>query len=411
MPSLKEATQKPKNLNNMKPVQPGSGSPTGPSGIPPVPLTGLATTAVGPIPSILGTTYDTIRQWIRPSNNPQYRIFPLPAKANSAQNAVANSAAEAASAEASSQLGAAALKAIGTVLPGTVAGNTVTPATLNSVADSSTRYAQTASGLSYRPTTNPLSATDAGSSATIDIAAFTMLTSSKGSVSVSSGSIVSLSYSTLYYVYYSDPTLSGGSVVYQASTVQADALSGNGTFFVGSILTPAASASDVLGNFDGGVGAQSGDLARIFFSTLAVTNVNATITDPANCYDGNTASFAAVTSVNPASNGSATMSVSLPMVATYSFQSATLKVKTGVPTASAGGGALAITLRYSLDAGSTWTNIYSISTTRAVTIDSITLNSPLNLARIIVEVESSLTITPTGSYEVDFYEAWLEISS
>ena len=90
MANLKQATTPPTNLKNMQPV---SAPPRAPSGIPPVALTGLGSTSIGPIPALLGTTYDTIRQWIRPSNNPQYRIFPMPVKASLQANAVANSAA------------------------------------------------------------------------------------------------------------------------------------------------------------------------------------------------------------------------------------------------------------------------------------------------------------------------------
>lgn len=88
MATLKQATTPPSNLKDMQQVS--SPAPT-PSGVPPVALTGLGSTAIGPIPAFLGTTFDTIRQWIRPSNNPQYRIFPLPAKANSQISSIVNS--------------------------------------------------------------------------------------------------------------------------------------------------------------------------------------------------------------------------------------------------------------------------------------------------------------------------------
>lgn len=92
MANLKQATTTPANLKNMKPISsPAGGTTGGPSGIPPVALTGLSPTGIGPIPALLGTTYDTIRQWIRPSNNPQYRIFPLPAKASSQISSIVNS--------------------------------------------------------------------------------------------------------------------------------------------------------------------------------------------------------------------------------------------------------------------------------------------------------------------------------
>ena len=53
------------------------------------------------------------------------------------------------------------------------------------VIDGSQRLAASASTLSYRPTSNPLTSVDAGGgTSTINIASFTMLTSNKGSMSV-----------------------------------------------------------------------------------------------------------------------------------------------------------------------------------------------------------------------------------
>jgi len=133
----------------------------------------------------------------------------------------------------------------------------VGPATLNSVADGSTKFGNTASGLVYRPLSNPLTGHDAGASATINIAAFTMRTSSKGDISENSGSVTGLSFNTLYYIYFSDPSLNGGSVTYIATTTRETAISNGGAtgqFFVGSVTTPLSGQPDTTGNNDGGSG-------------------------------------------------------------------------------------------------------------------------------------------------------------
>jgi hypothetical protein len=101
----------------------------------------------------------------------------------------------------------------------------------NEVTDGSTRFAQTAGGLTYRPTSNPLTSTDAGSNATVSIAAFTMRCTGHTDVSISSGSITALSYDTLYYIYYDDAALAGGAVTFNATTTKETAINGSGRFF------------------------------------------------------------------------------------------------------------------------------------------------------------------------------------
>jgi len=98
---------------------------------------------------------------------------------------------------------------------------------------------------------NPLTAHDAGSSATVNIAAFRMRIASQD-IPLNSGSITGLSYDTLYYVCFDDPAFAGGTVSYQATTERETALGVPGRFFVGSISTPERRASDTIGNADGG---------------------------------------------------------------------------------------------------------------------------------------------------------------
>jgi hypothetical protein len=131
-----------------------------------------------------------------------------------------------------------------------------------------------ASSSSYRPTSNPLTATDAGSNVTITIASFTMNIAGVGAVSVNGGTITGLSYSTVYYIFYADPSISGGTVSFQDATTKTTSISSGVNFFVGSILTPPSGGGTTTGNNDGGTGAQTGGTITIFPTTWTVTAGN-----------------------------------------------------------------------------------------------------------------------------------------
>ena len=89
-----------------------------------------------------------------------------------------------------------------------------------------------------------LTATDAGTDATVNISAHTRIYGDGSSVSVSAGSITGLAYSTDYWVFYDDPTRAGGAVTYQHSTDPADAVQTGDKHSVGAVTTPAAAAPD-----------------------------------------------------------------------------------------------------------------------------------------------------------------------
>ena len=89
-----------------------------------------------------------------------------------------------------------------------------------------------------------LTATDAGTDATVNISAHTRIYGDGSSVSVGSGSITGLAYSTDYWVFYDDPTRAGGAVTYQHSTDPADAVQTGDRHSVGAVTTPAAAAPD-----------------------------------------------------------------------------------------------------------------------------------------------------------------------
>lgn len=96
---------------------------------------------------------------------------------------------------------------------------------------------------------SPLTATDAGSDVTINIAAHNRTYADGTTVAVSSGSLTGLAYTTTYFVYYDDPTRAGGSVTYVSTTTEADAAQVGDRHLVGKVLTPAAAAPDIDGEY------------------------------------------------------------------------------------------------------------------------------------------------------------------
>lgn len=280
--------------------------------------------------------------------------------------------------------------------------------TVDNVADGSTRFGQTAGGLTYRPTSNPLTATDAGANATVSIAAFTMRCTGHTDISVSSGSITALSYSTLYYIYYDDATLAGGAATFNATTTKETAINGSGRFFVGSIVTPAATGAATVGNNDGGVGAQGGGTSVFLFGAVTVVNTvptGITVTNANNCFDGNTSTFAKINKNTLSGVEDASFTVISMTPSSAPWQSLTLKVRTAVPTN--GGTNNSMTVSYSLDGGTTFTTIFTTTGTRALTLDSVSLPLTQNLAQLRVKVDCNVAVGNAFAAEIDLYEAWV----
>lgn len=98
-----------------------------------------------------------------------------------------------------------------------------------------------------------ISATDAGSDATVSVSAHTrhypQPDSTTDDVAVNAGSVTGLSYSTLYYIYYDDEDRSGGAVTYLATTSEATAAQIGDRHCVGAITTPAAAGADTGGAY------------------------------------------------------------------------------------------------------------------------------------------------------------------
>lgn len=90
---------------------------------------------------------------------------------------------------------------------------------------------------------DPLSSVDAGSTATINIAANTVKTSDVNggskSAALNSGSVTGLSFSTTYFVFAYDPDFAGGAVTYVASTSTETYISNRDYLYIGSRVTVA----------------------------------------------------------------------------------------------------------------------------------------------------------------------------
>lgn len=93
-----------------------------------------------------------------------------------------------------------------------------------------------------------LSATDAGTNATITISAHTRVYGDGTSFSVSGGSLTALAYNTTYYIYYDQPSRAGGAVTYQSTTDAAVSAQTGDRHVVGSATTPLAAGIPIDGN-------------------------------------------------------------------------------------------------------------------------------------------------------------------
>ena len=271
------------------------------------------------------------------------------------------------------------------------------------VADGTKVFGATASVLSYRPLTNPLTGHDAGSNVTINIASFTMRSSSKGDISVNSGSITTLSYKTTYFIYYDDPTLAGGAVTFHATTTKETSLNNAGRFFVGSILTPAATAPDTIGANDGGDGAQSGQTSIIFFTQSS--EIGGATTNLQNAVDGDITTF---TLLGPPSTIPVWMMVSVPIGAFFpTLTSLTLNVRSSVTTHNTHS---TDSITYSIN-GAAPVTIWSIANAnRALQTDTVTISLPVNIGTITVTANAS---DSSGSFggNLNFYQAWLTLTT
>lgn len=125
----------------------------------------------------------------------------------------------------------------------------VTAAGAAATANTAATAASAASALATSGTSGlTITATDAGSDVTVSISAHTRVYGDGTSVSVNSGNITGLAYSTVYYVYYDQASRAGGAVTYQATTSQATAAQTGDRHSLGAVTTPAAAAGPVTGS-------------------------------------------------------------------------------------------------------------------------------------------------------------------
>jgi len=269
----------------------------------------------------------------------------------------------------------------------------------------------TSAHTSYRPTTNPLTATDAGATATVSVAAFTMRVAGTD-ISVNSGSITGLSFDTLYFVFYDDANFAGGAVTYQQSTTKETALSGAGRFFVGSIRTPRDEGSDTIGNDDGGTGAQSGQTEFIPPSnhTAFTQGIGTTVTNPTNARDFKPNTFATLDTAPDTANQIARLTVHDFFSSLRTWKTLKIRVCSEVTVFDTNATAPFARIRYSVNNGTSWTNIYSVTTTRALILDTVALTDvtlPLNFIRVEAEVNSDNNTLGAGITMLE-HEVWLE---
>lgn len=115
-------------------------------------------------------------------------------------------------------------------------------------ADTAAQQAAADSSLATSGTSGlTITAADAGSNVTVTISGHTRIYGDGTSVSVTGGSITALAYSTVYYIYYDQPSRLGGAVSYQATTTQATAAQTGDRHSLGAVTTPAALAGPSTG--------------------------------------------------------------------------------------------------------------------------------------------------------------------
>lgn len=271
---------------------------------------------------------------------------------------------------------------------------------------------------SYRPLSNPLTATDAGATATINVASFTMRIGGLD-LTYNSGSIASLSYSTVYYIYLLDTSFVGGGVTYLATTTKETILNNYGQLFVGSIRTPVATGSNTVGNNDGGAGAQVGNVIRLAPGQYATAGGVAVTTTPEKAIDGDSASKGTWVATSTGASASETSSWGLFPSFTQPWKALTLNVKSQV-TANTTTAAPAISklVYYSSVVGSFvgiglplgGNTIWSVNPgiTRALTTDTISLPLTQNTGQVLMQLIITTSNTAGEHTNVDMYDMWIE---
>jgi hypothetical protein len=227
-----------------------------------------------------------------------------------------------------------------------------------------------------------------------------------------------LNYDTLYYVYYEDLTLAGGAVTYHATTDRTAAFASGAAFFLGSIRTPKAGASDTIGFNDGGNGAAQGMRNRFGFVSINTAIPSpGTLTNLANASDDDQSTFATLTApANGTSYGVVLDFVGLPPNARRNFNRIVANVVYDIPTNTLAGANVGIRAFAQIGfsppgtAGNVTQN-YAKGVTQSKIHFSADLDIPSTLAgnsliRVSVGVNASDVATQTIVMRV--YDAWLD---
>jgi len=262
---------------------------------------------------------------------------------------------------------------------------------------------------SYRPLSNPLTAADVGSNSTVSIAAWTNRVAGVD-ISLNSGSVGSLLFGTLYFIYYDDPTFAGGAVTYQATTTKETALNGSGRFFVGSIITPLDGGPDTVGAGDGGSGAQVGEFRTIFAGAYKAEGVAAQFANPFNAIDD--------TSLTDYSQGYDDNTQNAAQFQWwYGFgpntrqraKSVSLKIESEV--IKTGAGSVSGRLIYSFDNITSAGTVYDVDASRSKQIDTVTLSPTANLGTLGVRAAADWVSGSATTVTVRIFRVWVEVDT
>jgi hypothetical protein len=277
-------------------------------------------------------------------------------------------------------------------------------------------------GVGYRPLTNPLTAIDDGSTATVNVAGFTMRILGRGDVSITAGNVTGLTLGQLYYIYYDDQRLAGGAVSFQATTTKEAANTGR-RFFVGSITTPVDGGGSTLGNNDGGLGGQNGFRFRLPFSYVELDAGGGNWTDKKYASDADDINYATSSLSGDGSFQTSALDLTRAAALLGAFKSLSLKVISEVPansldgTGDASGRAsvsyvLGMSDDGSNEAGQSFLTVFSVAAgvTRSKQTDTVSLSPLQNTGRLGVTAQvRTSSADSTGTVELRIYEAWLEV--
>lgn len=267
----------------------------------------------------------------------------------------------------------------------------------------------------YRPLTNPLTATDAGATATIDVDNWTNRVQGAGDIAYDSGAITGLDFNTLYYIYFDDPDLEGGTVTYVASETKEDALDAPGRFFLGSCRTPQNGGPDTAGNNDGGAGAQTGQHSILLMSGYTELEAgNGAVSDPQYAIDEDQNNYATLQTTGNSGTNDARLDLQGPPGLAQRSQTLTLKILVELPTNSYSGSTVAFQVSYGYDgtAGSYTVVTKLAGQTLAKTLYSIPLPTEVNPSQVKVRFNiPNDSSQASGTCIAKVYGAWLEVDS